>query len=96
MLDTLQTAFTVCVQRNPDDTYTFAGLVNAEDVSEGTVVELNVKEPSGFFSKMVSACLDEFRYFEMEHIQITKENFADLYFFLPDQNIMEKVEFTEE
>jgi len=91
-----QSLFTVCVERNPDGTYTFVGLVNEEGLSEGNRVELKVKEPSGLFRNLISTSLDEFRYFEMKQIQINNEDFPQLYFGVTGQNIEEKVEFTEE
>ncbi|WP_416147358.1 hypothetical protein ACM26V_14135 [Salipaludibacillus sp. HK11] len=96
MVDTLHNLFTVSIQKNQNDTYTFVGLVNVEDLPEGTVLELNVKEISGFLKRIVSTTLDEFRYFAMEDIPLTNDDFLHLYLKLSETDIIEKIEFIEE
>ncbi|SES30715.1 hypothetical protein [Salipaludibacillus aurantiacus] len=95
MLDTVQTTFTICVQRNVNGTYTLAGLVNEESLSDAAVLELQIKDEAGFFKKVRETEMDEFRYFEMTQIQLESGDLDHLYLKLKELDILEKVEFTD-
>lgn len=94
MIETLQDTFTVCVQHNPNGTYTLAGLVNIDDKEEDVTICVYVRDSNEEFQQIAQTNVDEFRYFEVREldIQIVNHDPKALYFGLANSDILERVE----
>lgn len=94
MIETLQDPFTLCIQRNPNDTFTIAGLVNIDDMKENATVSLFVQDGFNELKHIAEIAVDEFRYFEMQEITIVERDYEKTAFYigLTDSGKAEKIE----
>ncbi|MGJ9383776.1 hypothetical protein [Salipaludibacillus sp. CF4.18] len=97
MIETLQDIFTVCVQHNPNGTYTLAGLVNTNDIQDDLTICVYVRGSSGGLELVAEIDTDEFRYFEVRELNITMGKYERTRFYLSiaNSNILREVVLDE-